>query len=149
MILTNRKKKVIRGVCMEGLGVAKQILGMRITRDREILKPSHEEYVKKVLNIFNMVEIKPMSILLASHFWLSKDQSPSIEQERVYMAKVSYASIIGNLMYVMVYTRSDITHTVGVVSKYISNLGTQHWKAVKWILRYLRGTTKYALCFRK
>ena len=87
MILTNRKKKVIRGVCMEGLGVAKQILGMRITRDREILKPSHEEYVKKVLNIFNMVEIKPMSILLASHFWLSKDQSPSIEQERVYMAK--------------------------------------------------------------
>ena len=66
---------------MEGLGVAKQILGMRIARDREILKLSHEEYVKKVLNIFNMVEIKPMSIPLASHFWLSKDQSPSTKQE--------------------------------------------------------------------
>ena len=126
MILTNRKKKVIRGVCMEGLGVAKQILGMRITRDNEILKLSHEEYVKKVLNIFNMVEIKPMSIPLASHFWLSKDQSPSTKQKQVYMAKVSYASIIGSLMYVMVCTRSNITHAVGVVSRYISNMGTQH-----------------------
>ena len=42
------------------------------------------------------------------------------------MAKVSYASIIGSLMYVMVCTRLNITHAVGVVSRYISNMGTQH-----------------------
>ena len=30
--------------------------------------------------------------------------------------KVPYTSFVGSLMYAMVYTRSDITHTVGVVS---------------------------------
>jgi hypothetical protein len=29
----------------------------------------------------------------------------------------------------------------------MNNLGKERWEAVKWILRYLRGTTIYALCF--
>ena len=30
----------------------------------------------------------------------------------------------------------------------MNNLGKLHWEAVKWILRYLRGTTGKALCFK-
>jgi ATP-binding cassette subfamily B (MDR/TAP) protein 1 len=52
-------------------------------------------------------------------------------------------------MYAMVCTRPDISHVVGVVSRYMSNLGKQHWEAVKWILMYLRGTTEKCLSFRK
>ncbi|PKI70088.1 hypothetical protein CRG98_009551, partial [Punica granatum] len=36
----------------------------------------------------------------------------------------------------------DITHSVGVVSRFLSNPGKEHWNTVKWILRYLRGTSK-------
>jgi hypothetical protein len=36
---------------------------------------------------------------------------------------------------------------VKVVSRYMKNPGKEHWEAVKWILRYLRGTTTHALCF--
>ena len=36
---------------------------------------------------------------------------------------------------------------MGDVSKYMNNLGKEHWMVVKWILRYLRGTTNQALCF--
>ena len=122
---------------------------MRITRDREVLKLLQEEYVKKVLSRFNMVRAKPMSTPLASHFWLSKDQSSSTKQGLIYMAEVSYASTIGSLMYVMACTRSNIAYAIGVVSRYMSNPGKQHWEAVKWILRYLRGTTGLALYFRK
>jgi hypothetical protein len=50
-------------------------------------------------------------------------------------------------MYAMVCTRPDIAHAVGVVSRYMNNLGKEHWEAVKWILMYLRGTTTHALCF--
>lgn len=31
----------------------------------------------------------------------------------------------------------------------MSNPGKQHWEVVKWLLRYLRGSTNSTLCFRK
>ena len=63
------------------------------------------------------------------------------------MSKVPYASAIGSLMYVMVCTRPDIAHAVGVVSKFMSRPGKQHWEAVKWILRYLKGSSDTYLYF--
>lgn len=47
----------------------------------------------------------------------------------------------------MACTRPDITHAVGIVSRFLSKPGKEHWNAVKWILRYLRGTSKTSLCF--
>ncbi|XP_070021981.1 probable LRR receptor-like serine/threonine-protein kinase At3g47570 [Nicotiana sylvestris] len=44
------------------------------------------------------------------------------------MSKVLYASAVGSLMYVMVCTRPDIAHAVGVVSRYMSNPGKEHWE---------------------
>ena len=63
------------------------------------------------------------------------------------MSKVPYASVIGSLMYVMVCTRPDIAHAVGVVSKFIIKPRKQHWEAVKWILRYLKGSLDTCLRF--
>ena len=51
-------------------------------------------------------------------------------------------------MYAMVCSRPDIAHAVGVVSRFLENPGKEHWEAVKWILRYLRGTTRDCLCFK-
>ena len=47
----------------------------------------------------------------------------------------------------MICTRSDIIYAVGVISRYLFNPGTEYWNAVKWILRYLKGTFKLYLCF--
>ena len=63
------------------------------------------------------------------------------------MSKVPYESVVGSLMYVMVCTRLDITHPVGVVIRFLTNHWKEHYEAVKWILRYLRGTSKVCLCF--
>ena len=63
------------------------------------------------------------------------------------MSKVPYASVIGSLMYAMVCTRPDIAHAVGVVSRFMSRPGKQHWETVKWIMRYLRGSLDTCLYF--
>ena len=84
---------------------------------------------------------------MVSHFKLSKEACPKTEEEMVHMSKVPYTSVVGSLMYAMVCTRPDIVHAVGVVSRYVNNPGKEHWMAVKWILRYLRGTTNQELCF--
>ncbi|PKI50103.1 hypothetical protein CRG98_029499 [Punica granatum] len=63
------------------------------------------------------------------------------------MEKTHYASAVGSIMYAMVCTKPDIAHAWGVVSRYMSNPGKQHWEAIKWIFIYLQGTTERALCF--
>ena len=50
-------------------------------------------------------------------------------------------------MYRRVCTRPEISHVVGVVSKYKENPGKEHWNAVKWVLWYLRGTRDYCITF--
>ncbi|GJX31864.1 retrovirus-related pol polyprotein from transposon TNT 1-94 [Tanacetum coccineum] len=57
--------------------------------------------------------------------------------------------LVGSLMYAMVCTRPDIAHEIGVVSRFMSNLGREHWEAVKWLLLYLKGTLKATLCFSR
>ena len=52
-------------------------------------------------------------------------------------------------MYAMMCTRRDTTHAVGVVSRFMSNPEREHWETVKWILRYLKGSSSSALIFRK
>jgi len=64
------------------------------------------------------------------------------------MLEVSYASVMGSLMYVMVCTRPDIAQAVGVISRYMSNPKKEHWRAVKWIMRYLKGSSDMALYYR-
>ena len=96
-----------------------------------------------------MVNAKPVSTLLASHFNLSVKQSPSTEAELKKMKKISYASAVGCLMYVMVCTRSDLAQALTVVSKYMSNLGRDHWQAVKWILKFLKGTRNKGIMFER
>ena len=63
------------------------------------------------------------------------------------MRHVPYASAVGSLMYVMLCTRPDICYVVGVVSRFQSNPGPDHWIAVKHILKYLRRTRDYILVY--
>ena len=64
------------------------------------------------------------------------------------MAHVPYANAVGSLMYAMICTRPNIYFAIGIVSRFQSNPRLAHWKAVKRILRYLKGTTEYILCYQ-
>ena len=63
------KRKLANSFAMKDLGAAKEILGMRITRDRKNhkLTLSQNEYIQKVLKRFNMQNAKPVSTPFASH----------------------------------------------------------------------------------
>jgi len=42
------------------------------------------------------------------------------------MQKIPYSFAVGSLMYVMVCTRSDIAHVVGVMKRFLANPGKEH-----------------------
>ena len=51
-------------------------------------------------------------------------------------------------MYVMMCTRPYICYAVGLASRFLSNMGIKHWMEMKRILRYLKGTTDYVMCYQ-
>ena len=48
-----------------------------------------------------------------------------------------YASYVGSLMYAQVCTHSNIAYIVGMLCRFLSNLGMDHWKAIKRVMQYL------------
>ena len=63
------------------------------------------------------------------------------------MKSVPYAPTVGSLIYVMVVTRPDISHAVGVASRFMHNPDRPHWNAVKHVFRYLAGTKDHDILF--
>ena len=61
------------------------------------------------------------------------------------MAHVPYASAAGFLMYAMVCTQLDISHAVGVLSRYMMTPSKEHWTVIKRVFRYLHGMTYFAI----
>ncbi|CAL0304779.1 unnamed protein product [Lupinus luteus] len=157
MLIASRDKSLIRKLKiqlnnefeMKELGATKKILGMEIHRDRQAGKLflSQEKYIERVLERFNMNNCKPVSTPLAAHFKLSLDLCPHTEEEMERMSHIPYASAVGSLVYAMVCTRPDLAYAVSMVSRYMHNPGKDHWSAVKWIFRYLKGTSGIGLVF--
>jgi hypothetical protein len=81
---------------------------------------SQQKYVEKILLRFGMNSWKPVFVPLASHFKFSSSLCPSTKEENEHMSRISYANVVGSLMYAMVSTRPDISHAVGVVNKYMA-----------------------------
>jgi len=75
--------------------------------------------------------------------------SPTTIEEREYMTRIPFASAAGSLMYAMVCTRSDLSQTVSMISRYMHDPGKGHWEAVKWVLQYIKGTIDVGLVFEK
>ena len=62
------------------------------------------------------------------------EHCPKAQEEEEDMSRVPYASAVGILMYAMVCTRPDIAHAMGVLSRFMSNPGKEHWTTVKRVL---------------
>ena len=45
--------------------------------------------------------------------------------------KIPYAFVVRSLIYVQICIRQDIAYVTGMLGRYLSNPGVDHWKAVK------------------
>ncbi|KAL6343805.1 hypothetical protein AAG906_027576 [Vitis piasezkii] len=113
---------------MKDLGEAKVILGIKINRTPNGLKLFQEHYVEKILRKFEHFDCKPVSTSYY-RFTTKENKEHSVTQ-------IEYAHIIGSLMYLMNCTRTDIAY----LTRSRLSQDTQ-------ILKYLRGTINYGLCF--
>ena len=127
-VIGNLKNDLFKSFDMKNLGPARQILGMQIPRDRKAKKLwlSQEKYIERILERFNMKHAKPVNTPLGAHFKLRNKSCSSSKKEKKDIASTIYSSTVGSLMYAMVCTRPDIAHAIGVVSRFMVNLGKDH-----------------------
>ena len=84
-----------------------------------------------------MQDSRPLSVPVTMGTKLSSPQCPTSPSEMEEMSLVPYQSVVGSLMYAMVYTRQDIAQALGVLSHYMSNPRRSRWDVVKRVFRYL------------
>ena len=144
------KKWLSSNFKMKDMGEANYVLGVKILRDRSkrLLGLSQETYIKKMLKCYRMHDCKPMDAFVEINLNLSLDMCPKSPEEKRQMSKIPYSSVLGSLMYAMMCTRPDICYVIGLASRFQSNLDIKHWMEVKRILRYLKGTAYYVLCYQ-
>ncbi|WKA00179.1 hypothetical protein VitviT2T_018563 [Vitis vinifera] len=65
------------------------------------------------------------------------------------MKNIPYAFAVESLMYAQVCIRLDTAFAIGMLGRYHSNLGIDHWKATKKVMRYLQGTKDYMFMDRQ
>jgi hypothetical protein len=62
------------------------------------------KYIETVLKRFNMHDCKPMKVSILVGERLTIEQCPKTQEEIEDMACVPYESVVGSLMYAMVFT---------------------------------------------
>ena len=131
---------------MKDMGPASRILGIDIKRDRvnRVLELCQVSYLEKVIRRFHMEESKAVSTPIGAHFKLAAVKAG---EDCVDTDQVPYLSAVGSIMYAMVGTRPDVSYALGLVSRFMSKPGSMHWEAVKWLLRYLKGSLRLTLRF--
>jgi hypothetical protein len=136
---------------MKDLGEASYVLGIQIHRDRRngVLSLSHKAYLEKILKKYNMHASKatPASIQKGDQFGLY--QCPRNQYEIDQMKAVPYALAVGSLQYAQVCTCPNLAFVTGVLGRYQSSPGPEHWMMAKKALRYVQGTTCLMLMYRR
>ena len=60
----------------------------------------------------------------------------------------SYLMLVGELLY-LAHTRPDISYLVNILSQFMHSPCRSHFQAALRVLRYIKGTTRQGLAFKK
>jgi hypothetical protein len=126
------------------LGEVKEFLCMRVQRQGLDLTINQVDYLKKVLERFQMINAKVSQTPLPSNWDPKENKGKAMAAEITY-----YQSIIRSLLYLMIGTCPDIFYAVMHLSQFTMNPLEDHYKAALHICRYLASTQDYKLVYDK
>ena len=115
-------------------------LGLEVKQCSDGILISQAKYALDVLKKFAMEDCDPADNPVEYGTRLTK------EGEGDLVNPTYYKNIVGCLRY-LTCTRPDILFGVGLVSRYMERPRSSHLKAAKRILRFIKGTLNYGLCY--
>jgi hypothetical protein len=127
------------------------IIGLEVDQDQEGIQVHQRDYIRRILSSLNIPSSDKSgpSTPLPPNTKLIQDDCPKTNDEKEKMKNIPYARVIGMLIYLSTWTRPDIVAAVSMLARFTSNPGRNHWNAVCHLLKYIAGTSKHALYFRR
>ena len=123
---------------MKDLSTLSYFLGLEVTSSSDGYYLSQAKYASDLLSKAGITDNKTVSTPLEYNARLTPlDGEPISDATR-------YRQLVGSLIYLTV-TRPDISHAVGMVSKFMDAPRSVHYAAVLRILRYVKGTLYHGL----
>lgn len=131
---------------MKDVGKVACCLGMRVTQKNDQIWLDQERYINDILERFGMQDCKPVGTPSDTHQKLSVNM---VTSENSLVGQLPFQEAVGSLLYLAQGSRPDISFAVNDVSRFNTKHTDIHWKAVKRIFRYLRGTINYKLKYSR
>ncbi|KAK2993889.1 hypothetical protein RJ640_025046 [Escallonia rubra] len=124
------------------LGPLHYFLGIEVIHTDRGLLLLQRQYITDLLKRTHLDAAKPVHTPMSTSTQLSRHRGDP------YPSPTEYRSIVGALQYLS-FTRPDISFAVNKVAQFMQAPTSEHWSAVKRILRYLKDTIHFGLCLAK
>lgn len=117
---------------------------------KKMINHGQVEYIgTKVLKWFGMEESKSITTPFEVNVQLSMEQVLGSKKETIEMGNMPPEATSGSIIYAMIATRPNIVATIRIVGQCMQNPIYTHYKAMRWIMKYLQGTHNYWLQFTR
>ncbi|GJZ85961.1 ribonuclease H-like domain, reverse transcriptase, RNA-dependent DNA polymerase, partial [Tanacetum coccineum] len=126
---------------MSDLGLLAYYLGIEVTQTNGDISIKQSAYASKILKEAGMIDCNETLIPMDPGTRLTKIT------EGTMVNSTEYRSLIGCLRYLL-HTRPDLSYSVGLLSRFMQEPREQHMKAIRQVLRYVKGTKDHGITYK-
>lgn len=137
-VLTKFTNQLEAKFSIKDLGSLSYFFGVEVIPSTHGVLLSQDKYNHDLLEKTNMLNAKDV------HTPMSPNHTPSLHDGTSLTDATTYRSIVGGLQYLSL-TWPDVAFVVNKLSQFMYRPTTQHWSAIKRLLRYLRDTIHHGL----
>nr|GEV03595.1 ribonuclease H-like domain, reverse transcriptase, RNA-dependent DNA polymerase [Tanacetum cinerariifolium] len=126
---------------MSDLGLLAYYLGIEVTQTGGNLSIKQSAYANKILREAKMIDCNETLIPMDPRTRLTENT------EGTLVNSTDYQSLIRCLRYLL-HIRPDLWYSVRLLSRFMQEPKEQHMKAIRQVLRYVKGTKDYGITYK-
>src|SRR5258705_3686880 len=140
LVMDNLKDLLKSEFKVTDLGDLHWLLGIQIEYKDHDIALSQSAYIDTILKRFGLYDCNPVTYPLHKNHQIDKAATTNANNTDSEVNIKLYQQMVGSLMYTVIGTRPDIAFTVTRLSQFLTKPTKNHFGAIKYIFRYLKGT---------